>query len=107
MSERRRYDRKRRLGTADILALLSGGQIVRHTGFSVSIKANAQGIPRLGLIVPKRVLPRAVDRNRVKRQLREWFRSNQTRLGSRDILIRVTKKNLVMTEVDRSLASSP
>lgn len=30
--------------------------------------------PRLGLIVSKRALPRAVDRNRVKRQLRHIFR---------------------------------
>lgn len=68
------------------------------------LKANALNAPRLGLIVPKRVLRRAVDRNRVKRMLREWFRCNQSRLGSRDILIRVTKRVVLMAEVERELA---
>jgi len=48
--------------------------------------------------VPKRVFPRAVDRNRVKRVLREWFRK-QAGLGGRDILIRVTGKGFLVTEI--------
>ena len=44
---------------------------------------------RLGLIVPKRVLARAVDRNRARRLLREWFRTNQKRFGGSDLLVRV------------------
>ena len=35
---------------------------------------NALGFNRLGIIVGKKSLPRAVDRNRVKRHLRECFR---------------------------------
>jgi len=100
LSERKRYSRKQRLGTRDIVALLSGGQTIKRSGFGVSLKRNSLGGPRLGVIVPKRVLPRAVDRNRVKRLVREWFRNNQSRLGNRDILIRVTNKVVTMAELE-------
>jgi ribonuclease P protein component len=92
-----------RLGTADIAALLSGARALRSPGFSVLFRANPFGVPRLGLIVPKRVFPRAVDRNRMKRRLRELFRTQQTRLGSRDILIRLTAREVALAEIERCL----
>jgi len=69
----------------------------------VLLRANPLGVPRLGLIVPKRVFPRAVDRNRMKRVLRELFRAAQARLGSRDILIRVTGSKVALGEVEQCL----
>jgi ribonuclease P protein component len=103
LSVRRRYSRRQRLGTTDIAALLSGGRALRCAGFSVLQRANPLGVPRLGLIVPKRVFPRAVDRNRVKRVLRELFRAQQANLGSRDILIRVSATTLSVAEVEQCL----
>jgi ribonuclease P protein component len=103
LSARRRYGRRQRLGTADIASLLSGGRALKRPGFSVLFRANLFGVPRLGLIVPKRVFPRAVDRNRMKRLLRELFRAQQARLGSRDILIRLTASPVALAEVERSL----
>lgn len=44
---------------------------------------------RLGMIVPKRVLPRAVDRNRLRRLLREWFRLRQSELTGLDVIAQV------------------
>jgi len=46
--------------------------------------------PRLGLIVGKRHAPRAVDRNRVKRLVRETFRLRRPRLPAMDIVIQLT-----------------
>jgi len=40
-----------------------------------------------------------VDRNRLRRVLREWFRLNQPQLGSRDILVRVTDKPVELVSV--------
>jgi ribonuclease P protein component len=57
---------------------------------AIQARANTAGLARLGFIIPKRVVARAVDRNRLKRVLREWFRQNRVRLGSRDLLVRVT-----------------
>lgn len=50
---------------------------------------NDLGFPRLGLIVPKRILSLAVQRNRVKRVLREVFRLRQDVLGGLDVVIRL------------------
>jgi ribonuclease P protein component len=95
-----------RLGTTDIAALLAGGQALRRPGFNVFFRANTFGFARLGLIVPKRVFPRAVDRNRMKRVLRELFRTRQGRLGNRDILIRLTASKVALSEVERCIVGS-
>ena len=106
LSVRGRYSRRLRLGTTDIAALLASGRALRRSGFSVLLRANAFGVPRLGLIVPKRVFPRAVDRNRMKRVLRELFRAQQARLGSRDILIRVNSGKFSLAEVEQCLVGA-
>ena len=56
---------------------------------------------RLGLIVAKKVLRRAVDRNRAKRAIRESFRLNQ-KLPPVDIVVRVVEPDRVtMADADR------
>ena len=61
----------------------------RGTYLEVLAKPNPVGWARLGLIVPKRILPHAVDRNRVKRQIREAFRLVQHELGDLDTIVRL------------------
>ncbi len=61
----------------------------RGSFLEVLAKPNRLGWARLGLIVPKRILPHAVDRNRVKRQIREAFRHVQHELGDLDTIVRV------------------
>lgn len=43
--------------------------------------------PRLGLVIGKKSIKLAVERNRVKRQIRESFRHHQDKLGGWDIVI--------------------
>ena len=59
---------------------------------------------RLGLVVPKRVLKRAVDRNRVKRQIREAFRLARPTLPPWDIVVVVMRVGDVGHSVDRLMA---
>ena len=54
----------------------------------LAARANAVEMPRLGLIVGKRMLPRAVDRNRAKRVIRESFRQ-ACGLPAMDMVVRV------------------
>ncbi|MGC2518142.1 MAG: ribonuclease P protein component [Burkholderiales bacterium] len=107
MSGRKRYTRSQRLRTADIAGLLGGSRPLRSPGLVVQVRMNALGGPRLAIIVPKRIFPRAVDRNRMKRLVREWFRCRQAQLGSRDILVRLTGKTAVVANISELLAGSP
>ncbi len=43
--------------------------------------------PRLGLIVSKKVSKRAVERNRIKRQVRASFRLHRCRLAAVDFIV--------------------
>ena len=49
-------------------------------------KANAMSQARLGLVVPKKAVKLAVDRNRIKRLVRESFRHQQQKLQGLDII---------------------
>ncbi len=57
----------------------------------LAIKNNAN-IARLGLAVPKKNIPSAVERNRIKRIIRESFRSQKNRLKGRDVVVFVKKQ---------------
>lgn len=54
-------------------------------------KPNVIGIPRIGVIVPKRYIKRAVDRNRLKRLIREAFRLNKEGFEAVDLIIMVNQ----------------
>lgn len=61
---------------------------------------------RLGVIVAKKIAKRAVDRNRIKRWVRECFRLSQDSLSGLDIVV-LAKNGLVevrdFNEVSRQL----
>lgn len=71
---------------------------------------------RLGLIVAKRVVPRAHDRNRHKRVCREQFRLARSQLPAVDLVVQVlapmTNRALVealrtgLIEIDKKIANS-
>ena len=64
----------------------------RTDSLLVMARPNAFGQARLGMIVAKRLLPRAVDRNRVKRCVRETFRLQRGDLPACDFVIRLVAK---------------
>jgi len=56
---------------------------------TVLITPNPDNIPRLGLAIAKKRVKLAVQRNRIKRQIRESFRLNQHQLPYIDMVIMV------------------
>lgn len=56
-------------------------------GVMLRARRNGGELPRLGLIISKKSIKRAVDRNRVKRTTRESFRLCQSRLSGLDVVI--------------------
>ncbi len=59
----------------------------RDKYFAVYARPNNEQGPRLGLVVSRRVSPRAVDRNRIKRQIREDFRQSVAHLDDLDYVV--------------------
>ena len=55
--------------------------------FTVLYRPSAADHPRLGLAISKRRARRAVDRNRIKRIVRESFREQCSDLGPGDIVV--------------------
>jgi len=86
-----RLRREQRLGAAAVAATLKGGKVVRAARFHVYRLATSLGYPRLALVVPKRLAPRAVTRNRIRRLVREAFRMHQEQLGALDCVVRLMK----------------
>ncbi len=67
---------------------------------------NNQQNPRLGLAIAKKTIAKAVQRNCIKRQVRESFREHQQMLAGLDIIV-LAKKGLqerTNNEIQRSLA---
>ena len=58
-------------------------------GISLYSCVNNLGYPRLGVVVPKKNISRAVQRNYCKRIARELFRLRREQLGSLDIVLLV------------------
>jgi ribonuclease P protein component len=46
---------------------------------------------RIGYVIARKTLPRAVDRNRLRRRLRETIRAMRPALNSFDVIVRVKK----------------
>lgn len=73
--------------------MLSARTIQLRCGcFRLYATDNGESGARLGLIVGKRQLKRAVDRNRVKRVLRETFRVNRSTLPAVDIVVQLFER---------------
>lgn len=52
-------------------------------------RPNGLNIGRLGIVVAKRFVPLSVNRNLIKRLIREAFRYHQHRLGGLDIVVQL------------------
>ena len=59
--------------------------------FAVHVQKNECGFARLGIIASKRVMPKAVSRNFVKRTVREVFRCNFSPAVSLDVLVKARR----------------
>ena len=67
--------------------VFNDGQRSVDDHFLVLARRNDLAIARLGLAVSKKICRRAVDRNRIKRVIRESFRHNQSELMGLDLVV--------------------
>jgi ribonuclease P protein component len=60
---------------------------VRDRYFTILYRYSPEEQPRLGMAVSRRTAPKATDRSRIKRLIRETFRQRQYRLAPYDIVV--------------------
>ena len=72
---------------AEFKRVYATGQRFGNEFFTANVLANELTWARLGMSIAARNLRRAVDRNRVRRLIRESFRMHQQQLPSVDIII--------------------
>jgi ribonuclease P protein component len=77
----------RLLRPGDFSALRHAGKRLATKYFQCEFRPNETRSARLGMAVSRRVSKRAVERNRIRRQIRETFRLQRPTLPSCDILI--------------------
>jgi ribonuclease P protein component len=68
---------------------LRSGRRFSSRNFVLRASANDLHYPRLGIIAGRKSAPRAVDRNRAKRLVREAFRAVLEKLGGHDVAIQL------------------
>lgn len=68
--------------------------------FVVQRRRNELGVPRLGLAISKRCANRAVDRQRIKRIVRESFRQHRWALPAYDYVVSCRNAAVNMTTTD-------
>lgn len=68
-------------------AVLRGGRKTNDALFSVYTFPNQLPQARLGITVSRKVSPRAVQRNRIKRQVRESFRQHRLTFCGVDLVV--------------------
>ena len=95
---RSRFQRHKRLLTAsDYQRVFQQPQKSGGRALTVLARPSGRAPARLGLAIPRKQIRRAVERNRVKRLIRESFRQHQDLLRGLDVVVigrsELVKKN--------------
>ena len=94
------FSRDRRLlAKAEFQAVFDESKKVSQRYLLALYRPNQQAEARVGIMVGKRAVHLAVERNQIKRVIRESFRVNQTKLQGLDIIVIVRNQCNVLTKV--------
>ena len=94
----------RLLGSGDFQAVFENAPFrASHQHLLILARSNSLPVARLGLVIAKKHVRHAVERNRIKRLIRESFRHRQQSLAGLDVIVLARKgmgelSNPVITE---------
>lgn len=69
------------------------GKKIHSENFVLYLKGNNLDFPRIGISIGKKTAAKSTERNRIKRLVRETFRTNKSLFDKNDIVI-VVKNNI-------------
>lgn len=90
----------------DFERIFAKGRKIKQKFLTIRALDNHLDYPRLGIIIPKAVVQKSVNRNRIRRIIRESFRAQQSHLKSLDIVVLVhsqcvpANKQLLRKEIE-------
>lgn len=103
------FSRENRLvSDADFQSVFRQSRKVTRPSFIILFKTNELDRARLGMIVAKRYIKQAVDRNAWRRVVRESFRHHQVKLKGYDFIVMAKQpwcakdKQILRAELDQS-----
>ena len=99
--KRKDFSRERRLLTkTEFQAVFDAAKKFSQRYWLALYKPNAQNNARVGIMVGKRAVPLAVDRNTIKRVIRESFREHQGNLPGLDIIVMARHQCNILTKIE-------
>lgn len=91
-------DEHRLRKTDEFSSVFAFRRTLRGKYFDLSCRPNSNDTARIGVVIAKKFIRSAVNRNLVRRIVRESFRLSRSKLPHRDIVVRVSAR---MNEPDR------
>lgn len=92
MAAEQGFSKRRRITERDAFEKAFRAKRAANPWFTVYARANECGYARLGLVVGKKVAPLAVDRNVIKRLVREAFRCDFPAQAGLDIVVHARRQ---------------
>lgn len=88
-SQRYQFRKNQRLLTQALFSAVFADAPIRasHPNFLILARPNNVGVARLGLVIPKKHVRKAHQRNQIKRIARETFRKEQHKLPAIDAIV--------------------
>lgn len=95
---------KRLTDTRDFKRVYQKGSFFSVGYFSVNYLPNKSSFTRIGIVINKKTAPKAVDRNKLKRQLREVVRNGYEKIpAGLDLVITIKKAgNFKLEEIEKA-----
>jgi len=78
---------ERLLKPSEFQSVYKNGKWSANREIAVNFRPSDKPFPSLGITVSKKVSKLAVDRNRIKRLIREWFRHNKNQFKNIELII--------------------